>query len=78
MPPGDPVKLNILPVQTGPLFDAVATGEAFTVTEVVVVFEHPLPSVTVNVYIPDIAVVALPETVGFCDVDVKPFGPDHE
>jgi hypothetical protein len=75
---GKPDKDKVLPSHTGLLFDAIGIGNVFTVTEVVVVFEHPLLFVTVNEYVPDIAVVALPDTVGFCDVEVKPFGPDQE
>jgi hypothetical protein len=38
---------------------------------------QPLEFVTVIVYVPDIAAVALVETVGFCEVLVKEFGPLH-
>ena len=49
MPFGKPVKVNGLPSHTGLLFAAEGTGKVFTVTEVVVVFEHPLLLVTINV-----------------------------
>ena len=45
---------------------AVATGLALTVAAVEAVPVQPLASVTVSVYVPVIAVVALADTVGLC------------
>jgi hypothetical protein len=59
------------------LEEAVATGKGLTATEVVVVFWHPLLFMTVSVYIPAIADVALTETVGLCNSELKPLGPDQ-
>ena len=64
MLPGPPVNVNVFPVQTGLLLPAVATGEALTTTTVLAVDEQLLPSVTVKVYVPPIAVVAEALTVG--------------
>jgi hypothetical protein len=47
---------------------AVAVGFALTVAAVEAVPVQPLASVTVIVYVPDIAVVALAETIGLCEV----------
>ena len=44
----------MVPGQTGPLFDAVATGNAFTVTKVDVEDEVPQP------FVPDTVTVAIP------------------
>jgi hypothetical protein len=52
-------------------------GLAFTVTVVVPADEVQPLTVAVTEYVPDIAVVAL-AIVGFCRLDVKPFGPVHE
>ena len=49
MLPGPPVKVKALPLQTGVLLLAVATGEALTTTTVLAVDEQLLPSVTVKV-----------------------------
>ena len=46
-------------------------------TEVVPADEVQLFTVAVTEYVPDIPVVAL-AIVGFCRLDVKPFGPVHE
>ena len=48
MLPGPPVKVNGLPLHTGVLLLAVATGEALTTTTVLAVDEQPLPLVTVK------------------------------
>jgi hypothetical protein len=67
-----------LPAQTGPLLIAVARGKTLTITIVVAVLIHPLELVTVRVYIPAIANVALADTGGLLNVLVNPFGPVHE
>ena len=71
-------KLNVVPEQTGLLLDAVgADGVTLIVTETVPAAPvHPF-LVAVTEYVPDSAVVTLP-IVGFCKVDVNPFGPLHE
>ena len=61
------------PAQTAMLGSAVITGTGFTVTIVVAVQITP-PLVTVTVYIPLIAVVAVGR-LGFCNVEVNPPGP---
>ena len=53
----------------------LTVGPAFKVTLVVVDDEHPL-FVTVREYVPALTAVKF-GMVGFCDVDVKPFGPDQ-
>jgi hypothetical protein len=65
MPVGPPVRLSGFPEQTGPLFEATATGIALTTTVVEALFWQPLLFITVRVYVPAIAVVAVGETVGF-------------
>jgi hypothetical protein len=67
----------VVPEQYGPVLEAVGVaGTAFTTTEVVpAVLAHP-PTVTVALYVPDIAVVEL-AIVGFCNVEVYPAGPLH-
>jgi hypothetical protein len=75
IPAGPPVSVSNVPTHTGPLLDAVAAGRAFTITVVVAASLHPGAFVTVSVYIPAIAAVALVETTGFWSVEVKPFGP---
>jgi hypothetical protein len=58
--------------------DAVgALGIGLTVTVVVPAFEVQPLAVAVTEYVPDMAVVEL-EIVGFCSVEVKPFGPVQE
>jgi hypothetical protein len=54
-------------MQTGLLLAAVATGNALTTATVEAVFWQPLLSVTVKVYVPAIASVALAETCGLRD-----------
>ena len=54
----------------------LTVGPEFKVTVVVVEDEHPL-FVTVTVYVPALT-AAIFGIVGFCNVDVKPFGPDQE
>ena len=68
MLPGPPVKVKALPTHIGELLLAVATGKVLTTTKVVAVDEQLFPSVTVNVYVPPIAVVAEALTVGLCVV----------
>lgn len=71
----DPVNCVVKPIQT--LCEPVMVGSALIVTDVVALIVHPLPSVTVTVYVPVAPVEAL-GIVGFCWLDVKLFGPDHE
>src|SRR6218665_139653 len=67
----------VLPVHTGELLDAVGVaGVEFTTTAVVpTALVQPLV-VTVTLYVPAIAVVAL-VMLGFCTDDVNEFGPVH-
>ena len=68
----------VLPGQYGPPFDAVGVaGSAFTTTLVVPAAEVQPLTVTVTLYVPASAVVALLR-VGFCSAEVKPLGPVHE
>ncbi len=53
-----------------------ADGTTFTVTVEVVADVLPQAFVAVTVYIPASTVVTA-NADGFCDVEVKPFGPDH-
>ena len=75
-----PVALNhtFLPehVGLGPA-SAYAVGNALTVTSTLAVAVQPLELVTVTLYVPAIATVALVLT-GFWRVLVQPPGPDHE
>ena len=68
--------MSVLPEHTGLLLDAEAVGSPFTVTVVVAEAEQD-PFETITVYNPLAAVVTLLMT-GFCKVDVKKLGPDHE
>jgi len=60
-----------------PPVPAMATGDTVTVTGVVNVLWQPNEFVTIRVYVPAIAVVALADTVGFCREDIKLPGPVH-
>ena len=63
-----------LPVQIVWLLPTVAEGNALIVAEVVpAALVHPL-TVTVAEYVPEAAVVA-DEMLGFCDDELKLFGP---
>src|SRR3954469_25295070 len=67
----------VAPAQYGPPFDAVGVaGMALTTTFVVPAAEVQPFTVIVTEYVPASAVVALAR-VGFCCVEVKPFGPVH-
>ena len=68
--------MRLLPTQTGLLLLAAADGKGFTTAAIVAVAEQLL-LVTVTVYVPLAAVAAL-VIVGFCSVEVKPFGPAHK
>jgi hypothetical protein len=72
------VSVNEDPAHIGPLLVAVGVaGTAFTVAVVLAVELVQPFTVTVTEYVPDAAVVA--EGIdGFCNDDVKPFGPVHE
>jgi high-affinity K+ transport system ATPase subunit B len=65
-------------VQTGELLETTGIpGVAFTAANVVLsTLVHPF-TVTLIVYVPVAAVVA-PAILGFCSVDVNPFGPLQE
>ncbi len=68
---------RLAPSQTGLGNTADTTeGTVFTVTVDVVADVLPQALVAVTVYIPASAVVTA-NADGFCDVEVKPFGPDH-
>src|ERR1044071_9673417 len=68
----------VAPSQYGPPFDAVGVaGIALTTTFVVPAAEVQPLTVMVTEYVPASAVVAFAR-VGFCCVEVKPFGPGHE
>ena len=54
-----------------------ADGIAVTKTLAVAVALQSDALITVTVYIPDIVVIPL-GIVGFCKLEVKPFGPAHE
>ena len=69
------VSCNVCPAQIGPLLFAVGgDGTALTTTMVVAEDDVQPFTVTVTLYVPDAAVVAF-VIVGFCSVDVNPFGP---
>jgi hypothetical protein len=72
------VRLIVPPTQTAPPLPAVgADGIGLTVTLVLpAALVHPF-TVTVTLYVPAIAAVAL-AMVGFCEVLLKLFGPVHE
>src|ERR1041385_26744 len=68
----------VAPSQYGPPFVAVGVaGTVLTMTFVVPATEVQPFTVIVTEYVPASAVVAL-VFVGFCCVEVKPFGPVHE
>jgi hypothetical protein len=68
-------RLRVAPSQYGPPFEAVGVaGVAFTMTLVVPAAEVQPFTVMVTEYVPASAVVAFAR-VGFCSVEVKPFGP---
>jgi len=67
----------VAPSQYGPSFDAAGVaGFGVTATLVFPAAELQPPTVTVTEYVPASAAVALAR-VGFCCVEVKPFGPVH-
>ena len=72
--------VELAPVKTGLVAVKLVVGNVieFTTAVTLIVDVHPLAAVTVQVYVPAIAVVALVDTVGFCEVDEKLEGPDHE
>ena len=71
------VRLSADPTHTGPLLDAVGVAGEELTTRVVdpAALVHPL-TVTVTLYVPAAANVTL-AIVGFCNEEVKPFGPVH-
>ena len=68
------VRFKVEPAHCGVLLPTVGVGNAFMVTFVVVVAEHPFPSVTTTVYTPDAPVVTL-VMEGFCTLEENPLGP---
>jgi len=75
---GDALSWIVVPSQYGPVLVAVgALGIGLTVTVVDPAADVQPFTVAVTKYAPDIAAVAL-VMVGFCRLDVKPFGPVHE
>ena len=70
----------MLPAGTPPGAVIVQSDKSFTTTVVLAgsLLVHPLVFVTVRVYAPAIANVALPDTVGLCSLEVNPLGPVHE
>ena len=64
-------------MQRGLLLFATAVTLASTTTVTDEVSVQPMLPVAVTVYIPVAATVAL-LMLGFCNVELKPFGPDHE
>lgn len=78
VPPGVAL-LNVVVALTHTLVvPEIAAGNGLTVAFVVAVLEQELAFVTVRVYAPDMAVVALAETVGLRNEELKPSGPVHE
>src|SRR5213594_2132854 len=74
----DALSWIVAPAQYGPVLEAVgALGIVLTVTVVVPAVEVQTLTVAVTEYVPDIAVVEF-AMVGFCRLEVKPFGPVHE
>ena len=72
------VRFNVDPTHTGPLFAAVgAEGVAFTVTVVVPAGPAQPATVAETEYTPAPARV-IPAIDGFCNAEVKPFGPVQE
>jgi hypothetical protein len=71
------VRFRVAPTHRGPLLAAVGVaGTALTTTAVVpAALVHP-PTVTVTLYVPAAAKVT-PAIVGFCNVELKLFGPVH-
>ena len=80
-PVADPVRVAVTVAVPSEQMDCAVlsrlTPDAeFTMTVVVPGADgHPPKRVTVTLYVPAMAVVALVETVGFWALDVNPFGP---
>ena len=71
-------RFSVLPAQIGLLLDAAgAAGIGLTVTATVPAVPVQPATVAVTEYVPLAATVA-PTMLGFCEEDVKPFGPVHE
>ena len=78
-PASGSVNVVVAPVHIVPVPE-IGEGNAFTLTILVIYVTEqpePLPLFTVTVYIPSAAAVA-PLILGFCSVEEKPDGPDHE
>ena len=58
----------------GVLLFTTGTGSGLTITTVDVLALHPLLSVTVTEYVPDMPTIPL-GIMGFCNVELKLFGP---
>ena len=72
------LRFKALPAQTGVFELAVGVaGKVFTTTTVVPATLAQPELVAVTLYVPDAATVGF-AMLGFCNVDVKPFGPVHE
>jgi len=72
------VRASVPPAQIGPLLAAVGVaGAALTVAVVVPAADVQPATVTVTEYVPEAAAVAA-GMVGFCNVEVKAFGPVQE
>jgi hypothetical protein len=68
-------ELNVAAVFRGvDRVSALPAGGELTVTTVVPAAEVQPPSVAVTLYVPEAAVVGL-ASVGFCALEVNPFGP---
>lgn len=79
VPPEQPVAESVT-VPVPHLLPSIMVGEAgivFTTTFAVAVAVQPALLITVTVYTPAIAVIAV-VLVGFCKVDVNELGPLHE
>ena len=71
------VRFNALPEHTIELLVSVGAGGVGLITTTVVADELHVPSIAVTVYVPDAPVVT-DARLGFCNVDVKPPGPDQK
>jgi hypothetical protein len=67
----------LAPIKTVEVAVNAEVGAAFTTAVTLIVETHPVDPVTVQVYVPAIAVVALVDTVGFCEEELKLLGPDQ-
>ena len=68
----------LAPIDTEDVAVKAEVGAAFTTVVTLMVDGQPDEGVTVQVYVPAMAVVVLVETVGFCELEEKLFGPVQE